>query len=803
MDKDTLKEAKDAFKLASDAEKDQRIQSLDDLRFAKLGEQWPEQVKKAREVEGRPCLTHNRMPSFTKQVLNDARQNRPAMKFHPVGDGATQETAEILDGLARNIEYTSNADIAYDTALDFAVNTGLGYWVIRTDYAHEDTFDLDIMIERIANPFSVYGDPHSTAADSSDWNSAFITDLLDKTEFQRRWPKADTSDFTSDGKTSKDVLWFHGDQIQVAEWWKRDQVASKILKLSNGSIMTEDELMTVGDDGFTLMDILMSQGIVVSGDRTVMRHRVTQYILNGSEILETNPWKGRYIPIVPVYGEEVNVEGKRYFHSLIHFAKDSQRQYNFWRTASTELVALAPKAPFIGAVGAFATDHQKWENANNVSYSNIEYDPVEGQPPPQRQAFAGPPAGALQEALNASDDMKAIIGLHDASLGAQGNETSGRAILARQREGDVSTFNFVDNLSRAIRHSGRIIMDLIPHVYSAARVIRCIKEDGSNFAVPVNQPVIPQQQGGMPPADPMQAGPMGQGPMGPQPPMPMGGQAPMAGQMPAPMAGPMPQPPMMPGSTQGPMAAPQFTPAPPGADQDPMMAGLVKVFDLSAGKYDVTVEAGPSFTTRREEAASQMLELLRVMPQAAPLLADLLAKNLDWPSADEIAKRMQAMLPPQIQGQNPQIAHLSQMLQQQHGAAMQAVTTLKQQLADKSGDMQIRQYEAVNGRIQALATAVKDGVQLTQDAEGNLQAIPLMKPQQPSPDTVIDAGLRQRDQQLEAAHLVLQADKQSSDHSLGHAQAFTDHARAQTEHMQAAHQVSQPPAQPQIQQPAQ
>jgi hypothetical protein len=790
MDKDLLQDAHEAFKLASDAESDQRVQSLEDLRFGKMGEQWPQTVKKARDVEGRPCLTLNRMPAFTKQVLNDARQNRPAMKFHPVGSGADRETAEILDGLARNIEYSSNADIAYDTALDFAVNMGFGYWVIRTGYGDEDTFDLDIQIERISNPFSIYKDPYSTAADSSDWNSAFITDLLSKDEFKRRWPKADTSDFSTDGRTSKDVLWFQGDQIQVAEWWKRDEVAATILKLSNGSVMTEDELLNVDDSGFSLKDILMAQGITVDGTRAVKKHRVCQYIVSGSEILEKNDWKGKYIPIVPVYGEEVNVEGKRLFQSLIYFAKDAQRNYNYWRTASTELVALSPKAPFIGAVGQFVTEAQKWENANNVSYSNIGYDPVAGEPPPQRQAFAGPPAGALQEALNASDDMKSIFGLHDASLGAQGNETSGRAILARQREGDVSTFNFIDNLSRSIRHSGRIILDLIPHTYNASRVIRCIKEDGSNFAVPVNQPVIPQQPG--------QQGP--QGPQGMQPGMPpmqpqMPGQPPM-GQMPA-------QPPEM--GQQQPMGQPMYHPAPMGAEQDPNMAALIKVFDLSAGKYDVTVEAGPSFSTRREEAANQMLELIRVLPPSAPLIADLLAKNLDWPGADEIAKRLQIMLPPQIQGQNPQVAQLMQQLQQQHGFAQQAVEQLKKMLADKSQEMTIKQYEAVNGRIQALATAVKDGVQLTQDAEGNLQAIPLMKPQQVTPDVAVEAQLRTQDQALEAAHLGLQAQKQATDHTVAHAQAFTDHARAATEHVQAAtdhmraQQEAAQPVQPKVQ----
>jgi hypothetical protein len=739
-DKDRLEDAKEAFKLASDAEKEQRIRSLDDLRFAKLGEQWPEQVKRQREIEGRPCLTHNRMPSFIKQVVNDARQNRPAMKFHPVGSGATRECAEILDGLARNIEYTSNAEVAYDTALDFSVSCGLGYWMIRTDYADEDTFEQDIQIERVSNPFSIYGDPHSTAADSADWNTAFVTDLLSKTEFQRRWPKADTSDFASDGRTSKDLLWFQGEQIQVAEWWCREEVPGRIFKMSDGSIMTEDELEK-------LKEFLQLNGVTPVGDRVVKTHKVTQYLMNGSEILETNDWKGRYIPIVPVYGEEVNVEGKRYFHSLIHFAKDPQRQYNFWRTATTELVALSPKAPFIGVVGQFATD-KNWTTANSVSHAYLEADLVPGAPSlPQRQGFAGPPAGALQEALNASDDMKNIMGLHDASLGARSNETSGRAIMARQREGDVSTFNFIDNLSRGIRHSGRIIMDLIPHIYGAERVIRCIKEDGSNFSMPINQPVIPAQM-----SQPGMGGPM-PGPMGQQ----MQG---MPGQPGMPQGAEMGQP--------APQGQPQYHPAPPGADQDPQMAGIVKVFDLSAGKYDVTVEAGPSFTTRREEAASQMMEFMRVLPNAAPLIGDLLAKNLDWPGSDEIAKRLQAMLPPQVQGQNPQMAAMQHQMQMMDGQAKQAVGQLHQQvqeltqkLSDKTQEEQIKQYDAETKRIAALADAVKDGVQLTTTAEGGLQATPLVQ-QGPSPDVAIESTLRAKEIALKERELAMREQEVAS-----------------------------------------
>ena len=175
---DTLKEDLEAFKLASDAEKDQREAMLDDLKFVKLGEQWPQEVIEKRAKEGRPCLTINRLPAFAKQVTNDARQNRPAIKTHPIGDKADKETAEILQGLIRNIEYSSNADVAYDTGLDFAVNCGIGYWTINLAYADADTFDKDIRIERVSNPFSVYGDPASTAADSSDWNRSYVTDKL-------------------------------------------------------------------------------------------------------------------------------------------------------------------------------------------------------------------------------------------------------------------------------------------------------------------------------------------------------------------------------------------------------------------------------------------------------------------------------------------------------------------------------------------------------------------------------------------------------------------------------------------------
>jgi hypothetical protein len=624
-DKDTLKDALEAFKLAVEAEKENRDAALSDLKFARLAEQWPENVRQQREQEGRPCLTINKLPAFIRQVINDARQNKPSIKTHPADSFADPDTSEIINGLIRNIEYTSDADVAYDTALESAVTSGFGYWRVNIDYAHDDSFDKDICIDAIANPFSVYGDPHSTKADSSDWNTAFIIDQMPKSEFERKYKGAEKSKPWFDEYENLSAPWLENEVIQVAENWVRDEVPRFIVMLSDGRIIDAETYK----ENQNTFDIL---GLTIKGDRRSRGYRVKQNIMTGAEILETNDWAGRYIPIIPVYGEEVNVEGKRVLRSLVRDAKDPQRMFNFWRTASTELVALAPKAPFIGPKGAFNTDAAKWASANVKSHPYIEYD---GPIAPQRQPFDGVPAGALQEALNASDDMKAIIGIYDAGLGSRSNETSGKAIMARQRESDTSTFHFIDNLNRSIRHTGRILIDLIPHVYTGERVIRVL--GGDDGKEPKNVTI---------------------------------------------------------------------------GDASQQIEGVERIYDLSAGKYDLTVDTGPSFTTRREEAANQMIELLRAFPQAAPFIGDMLAKNLDWPGADEISKRLKIMLPPQLQnedGPTPKEAQMQQTIEQGMQMMQQMQQRIQELETDKSLEVRkldIDGYKAESDRLKAVSTGI-------------------------------------------------------------------------------------------------
>ncbi|RVI91817.1 portal protein [Sinorhizobium meliloti] len=654
-----LAKGRKAFEKCNDAEAENRRIALEDIKFSRLNEQWPSEIAKQREMSKRPCLTINKMPAFIRQVVNDSRQNKPAIKVHPVDSGADVKTADVINGLIRNIEYTSNADVAYDTAIESSVSGGFGYWRVGMDYAFDDTFDMDITIERVSNQFSVYGDPNSTSADSSDWDVAFVVDRMPKEEYKRKYKGAKNTDgeavcvdFDSDAWSESDT-WINDEGVLIAEWWRREEVQTEIAKLSNGHTYSADDLAKNAD----LQVGLEAGTLEIVARRVTKTHKVTQTIMSGADVLEINEWPGRYIPIIPVYGDEIVVEGKRYFRSLIHNAKDAQRMFNYWRTTSTELVALAPRAPWIGRKGTFDSDASRWATANTENHSYLEFD---GEAPQRQPLDSGPAAGALQEALNASDDMKAIIGIYDASLGARSNETSGKAIMARQREGDIATFHFIDNLSRAIRHTGRILIDLIPKVYTEERMIRVMGEDGTQRAVTINSQE-PQAQ----------LGPDGK-----------------------------------------PILDDEGNP-------------LLAVYDLTSGKYDLTVTSGPSFTTRREEAAMQMTEFVRAFPAAAPVIGDLLAKNLDWPGADEIAKRLekinptnQPQIPPELQEQIEQGQEELQRLQQENEqlktsqqaniAKVQTDAELKIRQQDLDYQIELRKLEQQK-QIEALKN---DGVEV-------------------------------------------------------------------------------------------
>jgi hypothetical protein len=557
-DSEIIKEIKDRWRLGLDAVEEENNEMLDDLNFLN-GDQWPKDLAAQRQVDGRPCLVINKVPNFGDQVIGDIRQNSPTIKVKPVDSNSDPETAEILTGLIRNIEVQSNAEVAYDTAAESTVYMGKGAFRVVTEYSEDDTFEQDIRIRRIKNPFTVVWDPNAQEFDKSDAKWCFVTEKMSKEEFEELYPDASAAPF--DAKT-KDTDWADKKNIRIVEYFKREDEVKKLYLLKDPITGTEKTL----DEKLDGWDVVKS--------RDVTSHKITWYKANGTEILEgPTEWPGRYIPIVSVFGKELNIENKTVYRGITRFAKDPQRLYNYARSTSAETMALAPRAPYLISAKMIGQYQTYWDNAHkrNFPYLPFEADPNLQGIIPQRTSPIQVNTGIQAEILVSDQELHDTTGLQQASLGQKSNEKSGRAIMARQREGDVANYTYYDNLARALKYCGKVLLDLIPRIYDTPRVVRILGEDTKEQFVPVNQPVFNRQ-------------------------------------------------------------------------------GESRIFDLTTGKYDVIVTIGPSYSTQREEAADSMMQFLQAFPAAGPLIGDLVAKNMDWPGASEIEKRLKAMIPPQVLG---------------------------------------------------------------------------------------------------------------------------------------------------------
>lgn len=477
-DSDVLDEIKQRFAMCATADGENHKEGMDDLLFLK-GEQWPEKQRRMRESEGRPCLTINKLPTYLQQVTNDQRQNRASIKVSPVGVNANPKTAEVIQGMIRHIEYVSTADVAYDTAVNSAASIGFGYFRLVTEYCEDDSFDQELRFKRIRNPFTVYFDPNSTEPDGSDSTFCIITEKMVKAEFKARYPKAELTIQGFDTKSigdSQSQQWMWNDSVRVAEYYRIESEPAKLY------------LLSTGEKTFTKKDI--PEGVTVVKERDTVRRKVMWYKVTPMEVLEEVEIKCKWIPVFPVYGTEIDIDGKVYRAGVIRNAKDPAMMYNFWMTSATEEVSLRPKTPYIGAKGQFEGMEKRWAQANNRSFPYLEYSPitVDGQlaPPPSRQPMIDVPVGVLSMAMHASDNIKGTTGLFDSSLGAAGNATSGKQELAQQKQGNVANFHYSDNLTRTLRHAGRCAIDMIPHYYDSERIVRTRGEDGKVSAEKIN-----------------------------------------------------------------------------------------------------------------------------------------------------------------------------------------------------------------------------------------------------------------------------------------------------------------------------
>jgi hypothetical protein len=453
-----------------------RRAALDDMKFVnEPGEQWEANMKKKRGR--RPCYEFNKLRITCKRVINDMRANRPMGKVRGVED-ADKDVADIYEGLIRNIWNNSDGDTVIDYAGEYQVSGGMGAWRVSTKYVAEDVFDQDIVMEALPNPFCLFADPAAKdpmKRDARDW---LLTDKITKEAYEARWPKKDVVSWASSEFDDDD--WNEDeDTVRIVEYWYKEPYDKELWQLKNGKVVdsTSDEAALIDKS-------------TIARKRTVTCNRIKMCIASSEAILEESEWAGSHFPFVMVYGEHIIIDGKVRWFGLPRFAKDPQRAYNVSRTAMIETVAQTPQAKWWATTKQSAGHADKWEQAVSENIPWLAFNPDPASPgPPVRMGGADVPAALVQLSMIDSEDIKAVTGIFDASLGQAASEKSGRAIIARQQQGEIATFNYQDNMAKAIRRTWEILIDLVPKVYDTERELRILGSDGSEDYKKVNQVV--------------------------------------------------------------------------------------------------------------------------------------------------------------------------------------------------------------------------------------------------------------------------------------------------------------------------
>jgi hypothetical protein len=635
-------EARDWMKMVLDGVSLNRIQQELDLRYS-TGDQWDDNERTLRQNTGRPCFTVDRISPTVQVVVNDMRENMPGIQVSPNGDGADVDTAAIITGMIRHIEEESNANSAYGNAGYYQTAIGEGYFRI-TKKEIPGSFDQELFIKQIDNPFSVLFDPNSVEPDGRDANTVMVTKTMSPQEFKNKFGDSRLAEnMNSSGWISAvgSPVWASKDAVMVVEYWKREytpytlyQVETTDLRTAESSLESTRDEPSEEDQNFEWKSEQLRNDPMGFAPITVKRIvktrkdfdlKVKMYLLNGVEVLSETDWDGSYIPIIPVRGDFITIDGQRIVKGMVRAMRDPQKIYNLQANLQIETIALAPKSPFIGYSGQFEGHEVEWENANSNNYAFLSVNPfmVNGQIAPLPQRMNAEPAIQAVAMTRASfaEDLKAVSGVFDASLGNRQGEESGKAILARQAQSATTNSHYFNNLKRSIKFAGVQLVELIPKTYDTARAVKIVKPTGEAEMVAINGYVSPDGKG---------------------------------------------------------------TPN-----------------DVTIGKYDVVITTGKSYATQRGEAVDSMMELARAVPDKVGLFADLVVKNMDWQDAQVISKRLKANLAMTAPGlleatgetddgvdAEVQLAQVTQKAQQMEQGLKQALD-LAEQLKKENDDLKL------------------------------------------------------------------------------------------------------------------
>lgn len=495
-DKKILQEAKDNFKRWQEYESDFRNRYVADVKFSNAdsdnGWQWPNDLRADREANKRPALTINKVQRLVAMITNDCSENKPAITIKPTGNESSYKSALVYEGLVRDIEYKSAAQNIYDDCSVSQVEGGIAYFRIEQVHTDDESFDQELRITPVRDHLGVFLDCDIKQKDGSDALWGGIFDDMPRKEFEKLNPDIDMQEVGGSTIFGEDEGgdWLREDSVRIAEYYRIVQSNDELYWVEDDQGNTETFKASEAPKGF--------KATLVPGKfkkRKIINRQLEWYKIAGHKIIarrdkDNDPLKGKYIPIVRVVGVERVIDGKLERKGYVRPIKDAQRMFNFNSSQQVETVSLQTKTPWVGPAAAFEGNEVAWNNANtqNAAYLTYRHQDADGNPLPAPQRLEAPKSGDgfLQGMQIADNQMAMVGGREDAGLGREGQEKSGVAIQQRQRMGDKANGIWLTNLAIALCYAGRIIIDLVPHIYDTKRVIQIMGQDGTQSKVTVD-----------------------------------------------------------------------------------------------------------------------------------------------------------------------------------------------------------------------------------------------------------------------------------------------------------------------------
>lgn len=485
-------EAKNRYDLCAEWESTFRQRFIEDLKFAngdsENGYQWPAKTLRNRDGQDRPCLTMNIVRQHNNQITNSAKQSKSQPKILALGNGATVESAKVIQQLIRHVEHQSNAQDAYTVAREFQVDGGLGWWRLVTDYAGPDTFDQEIYIREVWDPLSVFLDPeHAIKRDCSGARYAFVFDtMVPRDQFEDAFPEyVDQGVLPPLGVSTIGDDWNERDHVMVCEYFRKVPRRDTLI-----SFMYEGERVTIRKSKMpenVAKDVLADD---LTKTRPIVVDEVEWYLIAGETIIDQTIWPGKYIPLIRCLGRQTVIEGRMDRSGHTRQMKSAQYMYNWNASNQVEFGATQGKTPWIAPARAIEEFESMWNTANTVNHAVLPYNDKDDSdtpiPPPER---AQPPnfAPLYEKGMEtAFNQMMMVSGQWQNQMGMMGNERTGSAIQERQEQSDTSTYHFVDEFKRSLRDTARQLIDLFPKIYDTRRVIQIQADDGTDMQMEID-----------------------------------------------------------------------------------------------------------------------------------------------------------------------------------------------------------------------------------------------------------------------------------------------------------------------------